>query len=345
MKEGIYLNERSSINIGGLEFGWDIEKGQFIFEGEESVLFWISSAMKEFFDTIEEISGEEASNLVFETTGFRQGLVVGKYFETIKEVGIEEAVELITNTYATAGWGRMTIKDLDLEKKTLVAELKDSWEYKINIAQGKATGGHFLPAHYAGIFTGLFSQNMWYKVVHHQIEGHETTVVEYFPSEISITRNIHELSRKKESTQIAQLNVLVDEKTKELQKLVDTLSSPIIPVLDGIVVVPLIGQFDEMRTEKLIVKTLSSLPSHKAEYLLLDLTGLDRDITPFTTNLIDKMVSAASLIGTKTILVGISSELAISISNAVEDFSKFNCFQTLQHGIYYALGQSGRQII
>lgn len=339
------MSDSSNINVGGLEFGWNIDKGQFIFEGEDSVLFWISSAMKEFFNTIEEISGEEASNLVFETTGFRQGLVVGKYFETIKEVNIEEAVKLITNTYATAGWGRMTIQELDIEKSTLVADLKDSWEHKINVAQGKTTGGHFLPAHYAGIFSGLFKQDIWYKVVHHQIEGYETTVVEYYPSPITISHNIHELARKKESKQIAQLNVLVEEKTKELQKLVDTLSSPIIPVLDGIVVVPLIGQFDEMRAEKLIVKTLSSLPSHKAEYLLLDLTGLDRNLTEHTSNFIEKLVTAAALIGTKTILVGISSELALAISNTVHDFTKFKSFQTLQHGIYYALGQSGRKIL
>ncbi|MGE6489159.1 hypothetical protein ACQKE5_12845 [Paenisporosarcina sp. NPDC076898] len=58
-----------------------------------------------------------------------------------------------------------------------------------------------------------------------------------------------------------------DEKKKELQKLVDTLSSPIIPVLDGIVVVPLIGQFDEMRPEKLIVKTLSRIEEKLTIYL------------------------------------------------------------------------------
>ncbi len=75
---------------------------------------------------------------------------------------------------------KLTIKYLNPESKTLSAELKDSWEHKINVAQKKTKGGNFLPAHYAGIFTGLFGTNIWYKVIQHQIEGHECTTVEYF---------------------------------------------------------------------------------------------------------------------------------------------------------------------
>ncbi|MDQ0858879.1 STAS domain-containing protein [Bacillus sp. V2I10] len=334
----------SSINIGGLDFKWDLEKGRFLFEEQDAVLFWISSAMKTFFDTIEEISGEEASNLVFETTGFRQGLVVGEYFAKMKNVSILEATELITNTYASAGWGRAEIKHFHLDLKTLTVELKDSWEHKINIEQGKTKGGNFLPAHYAGIFTGLFGANIWYKVVQHQLEGYTYSEIEYFPSDITITNNIHQLARKKETEQIIQLEALVEDKTRELKALVKQLSSPIIPVLEGIVVVPLIGKYDEERSEELCEKTLTNLPSHQANYLILDLTGLDNDLSEHTTSFISRIGSAANLTGTKTVLVGISPELSMQITLSEIDFSKFDCFQTLQHGILYALGQIGRQI-
>ncbi|PLS18661.1 anti-anti-sigma factor [Bacillus sp. M6-12] len=339
------MTTNSNINIGGLEFKWDLEKGQFLFEGQDAVLFWISSAMKTFFDTIEEISGEEASNLVFEATGFRQGLVVGEYFEKMKDVSVSEAAELITNTYASAGWGRTVIENLNFETKTLTAHLKDSWEHKINVAQGKQKGGNFLPAHYAGIFTGLFGTNIWYKVVQYQLEGHEHSVIEYFPSDVTVSNNIHQLARKKESDHIHHLEALVEDKTRILTELVKKLSSPIIPVLEGVVVVPLIGKYDEERSEELVVKTLKNLPTYKANYLILDLTGLDKDISSHTASLIEKTGSAASLIGTKTILVGISAELSILISQSAINLSKYDCFQSLQHGIHYALGQMGRTII
>jgi anti-anti-sigma regulatory factor len=339
------VSNNSKINIGGLDFEWELEKGRFIFEGQDSVLFWISSAMKTFFDTIEEISGEEASSLVFEASGFRQGLVVGEYFGELKGVGIQEAAELITNTYASAGWGYTTVHDIDYEAKTLTAHLKDSWEHKINEEQGKIEGGKFLPAHYAGIFTGLFGTSMWYEIKQYQLEGNEYTVVEYFPSKVSVKHNIHQLARKKESEQIIHLEALVEEKTRELKDLVKELSSPIIPVFEGVVVVPLLGKYDEERSEELLVKTLQNLPSHKAQYLVLDLTGLDKDISQHTASLLEKIGTTAALIGTKTIIVGISAELSIVISNSDINLSKFDCFQSLQHGIYYALGQMGRKII
>lgn len=339
------MSSYSNIIIGGLEFEWELDKGKFIFEGQDSVLFWISSAMKTFFDTIEEVSGEEATNLVLEATGFRQGVEVGKYFENMSDIGIREAADLITNTYASAGWGLTTIHSLDVEAKTLTAHLKDSWEHKINEAQGKTMGGKFLPAHYAGIFSGLFGTNMWYEVKQYQLEGHEYSVVEYFPSKVSVNQNIHQLARKKESEQIRHLEAIVAEKTRELKELVKEISSPIIPVFDGVVVVPLLGKYDEERSEELLVKTLQNLPAHKANYLILDLTGLDKDISHHTASLLEKIGSTATLIGTQTIIVGISGELSIVISNSDINLSKFECFQSLQHGIYYALGQMGRKIL
>src|SRR5690242_11677741 len=131
------MKTNPNINVAGLEFSWDVEQGLFAFEGVDSVLFWIPTAMKSFFDTIEEVSGEDASQVVFETTGFRQGLVVGEYFRLMKNVSVEEAARLITNTYASAGWGRCEIEHIDTESKTVRIKLKDSWEYKINMAQGK----------------------------------------------------------------------------------------------------------------------------------------------------------------------------------------------------------------
>ncbi|OCA84393.1 anti-anti-sigma factor [Bacillus sp. FJAT-27225] len=336
--------ESPHINVGGLDFEWNLKKGQFLFEKEDAVLFWISSAMKTFFDTIEEVSGGEAAALVLEATGFRQGLIVSNYFTNLN-VSVKEASSLIPNTYASAGWGTAIIKELDIENKTLKIEMKNSWEYKINKAQGKKASGKYLPAHYAGIFGGMLGTNLWYRVVEDQLAGDECTVVEYFPSSITVSTNIHELARRKESEKIRELEELVEEKTKDLQELVKEISSPIIPVLEGIVVVPLIGKYDESRSENLLVKTLFNLPAYKANYLILDLTGLDHEVEEYGIDFIQKLGSAASLVGIETILVGISSELGAAVTQSGINLSKFQCFQTLQHGIYYALGQSGRKIL
>lgn len=339
------MTTKTAVNVGGLSFEWDLDEGRFLFEGQDSVLFWTSTAMKMFFDTIEEISGEAAAGVVMESTGFRQGLVVGEYFSGMKNVRVLEAAKLITNTYASAGWGLADIHHIDEEERTLQVHLRNSWEYKINLEQGKKTGGNFLPAHYAGIFTALFGEQIWYKVEHYQIEGFDETIISYYPSNESIEENIHRLARSKEAEQIQQLEILVDEKTAELNGLIKEISSPIIPVLEDIVVVPLLGTYDEVRAEELLVKTLQNLPKHKAAYLVLDLTGLNDNFTQHAASLIEKLGSTASLIGTETILVGISPQMSMVITESGIHLSNFHFFQTLQHGIHYALAQNGRTIL
>lgn len=334
-----------SINVGGLSFEWNLEQGKFLFEGQDSILFWTASAMRMFFDTIEEIAGEDATGLVMETTGYRQGVVVGDYFSGMENVDVAEAAKRIANTYASAGWGLAQIHELDIENATLEVHLKNSWEYKINVAQNKKAGGRFLPAHYAGIFTKLFGRNIWYKVEQYQIEGHDESIISYFPSDETIEENIHRLARLNEGRQIRQLEKLVEEKTSELKMLVKELSSPIIPVLDGIVVVPLLGTYDEERAEELLIKTLQNLPTYGAKYLVLDLTGLNNNFTQQAAALIEKLGATAGLIGTETILVGISPKMSMVITESGIDILKFNCFQTLQHGIHYALAQNGRSIL
>ncbi len=336
---------QASINVGGLNFDWDLEQGRFIFEGQDAVLFWTSTAFKMFFDTIEEISGESATNIVMESTGFRQGLLVGQYFSGMKNVTVSGAAGLITNTYASAGWGLARISEMNEQEKTLTVSLKDSWEHKVNVAQGKNTGGCFLPAHYAGIFTELLGESIWYRVVHHQIEGFDETIIEYYPSDENIEKNIHRLAREKEAEEIQRLEQKVEEKTSELNDLIKEISSPIIPVLEDIVVVPLLGTYDEARAEELLVKTLQNLPKYKAKYLVLDLTGLNAEFTNHAASLIDKLGSTASMIGSQTVLVGISPQMGMIITETGLNLSKFQCFQTLQHGIHYALAQNGRSII
>jgi len=338
------MSKNSKVNIEGLDFNWDVENGRFQYENQDAVLFWINSAMKSFFDTIEEVSGEEASNLVLETTGYRQGIVVGDYFRKIKDFDVSEAANMITNTYASAGWGRAEIKHLNYETTSLVAHFRNSWEYKINLAQGKNKGTAFLAAHFAGVFSSLFGVNIWYEYEQDQLEGSEYSIVNYYPSHITATSNIHQLARKKESEQILRLEEMVEQKTSELRNLVKKLSSPLIPVFDGIVVVPLIGKYEEDRSEALIINTLSNLPKHKANYLILDLTGLDTEVDDFTIDLIRKIGSSASLIGTKSILVGIPVSLAIQMAQSHVTLSRFEVFQTLQHGIQYALSQVGKTI-
>ncbi|WP_416144129.1 STAS domain-containing protein [Planococcus koreensis] len=334
---------KKQITVGDVELKWDLETGEVLFDGGDVVFFWIS-AMETFFDTIREISGTEATKLVLETTGFRQGVIVGQGFLHMKNINTSNVVEWLSNTYAPAGWGKVRIVKMDEDAKHFTLHIQDDWEYKMNQQKQKGLEGIFVPSHYAGVLTGLFGTNFWYKTIQYQNEVNSFSIVEYYPSDITVQSNIHEMSRKQEALKIRELERMVDEKTLMLQNLVKEISSPIIPVLENIVVVPMIGSYDEERSEDLIYNTLSELPRHQAHYLLLDLTGLNKQISEHTARLIDKLGASARLLGIETILVGVSPELAMVIIQSDNNLNKFECLQSLQHGIYYALGKSGRTI-
>ncbi|SFD47103.1 Anti-anti-sigma regulatory factor (antagonist of anti-sigma factor) [Bacillus sp. OV194] len=338
-----HLNN-TQIKVGSAEFSWKPADGSFLFEGDDAILFWINSAFKTFLDTIEEVSGDESANIVLETTGYRMGIIVGEFFYN-EGANPADVLNVLPGIYASAGWGTLEIEELDEKEKKAVLRMKNSWEYRINKLQKKKNHGTFIPGHWAGVLTGLFGENLWYRVTSSQLEGDEHCQFEFYPSLITVSENIHELSRRREQAEIFKLEKIVEERTKELSDLLKVISSPIIPVLDHIVVIPLLGKYNEDRSKELLEKTINELPKYKADFLILDLTGLDEDISEYTISLFQQLIAATTLLGTKTIMVGISSALSIKMTNSNYHTSDIKSFANLKHGIHYALAERGQRII
>ncbi|MEK4029043.1 MULTISPECIES: STAS domain-containing protein [Bacillaceae] len=331
------------INVQGSLFDWDLEKGTLKFENDEVVLFWVNTAFKTLLDSIEEISGEKAAKLVLETAGYRTGRIVSNfYLESIGDVGT--ILEKLPNTYLTAGWGVTGIQSFSEEEKTAIVRVKNSWEYKINVAQQKEEEGTFLPGHWAGVLSGLFNANIWYKILKSQIEGDDYTEYEFFPSHITPTLNVKAMFQEEEQQAQRELEKSISERTKILSDIIKDISSPIIPVIESILVIPLVGKYEEFRAEELLNRTLLNLPNYQASYLILDLTGI-KGVDEYTLSFLQKFVQAASLLGTSCLLVGIAPELSMQITQSGYEIDGVPCFSTLQQGIHYALDQQGLQII
>ncbi|MDC3412133.1 STAS domain-containing protein [Aquibacillus sp. 3ASR75-11] len=332
----------SSAEQPSKSYSWGPEKGSMKFEGQDVLIFWIESAMKSFLDTIEEVSGDDAANVVMETAGFRMGQIVSDFF---KGDHSETVVHNLPAIYASAGWMEMEVVAVSEKEKTATIRFKNSWEYKINALQGKTTIGAFIPGHLAGTLTDLFDENVGYRIDKSQLQGDEYDEVSYFPSNKSPIENIHEYTRLQEQKQIQRLEAMVNERTKKLANMVKEISSPIIPVLEDIVVVPLLGKYDEVRANDMFYRTMQNLPAYQSNYLILDLTGLDEIIDEYTISLIHRFTSTTSLLGTKCIIVGISPQLGMKITDANFDLKGIDCFSTLKHAIHFALAQEGKQII
>ncbi|MFA9556650.1 RsbT co-antagonist protein RsbRA [Evansella sp. AB-rgal1] len=147
------------------------------------------------------------------------------------------------------------------------------------------------------------------------------------------------------------VNLLVNEysgsweNTVFLQKMaLKELSAPLIPVVDSISVMPLIGTIDTERAKHIMENLLQGVIEHRSEVVLIDITGVPVVDTMVAHHIIQAS-EAVRLVGATCILVGIRPEIAQTIVNLGIDLSKFPTKSTLKKGIESALEMTKRRIV
>lgn len=113
------------------------------------------------------------------------------------------------------------------------------------------------------------------------------------------------------ATMVEQLEAEQQERAR-LMATVQALSLPIIPVLDGVLVLPLIGTFDSHRANEFTLVLLHGIEREKARIVLLDITGIHLLDQTGAAGLL-RGVTAAGLLGARCILVGVRPEIAQSL--------------------------------
>ncbi|MEM8535639.1 MAG: STAS domain-containing protein [Chloroflexota bacterium] len=129
-----------------------------------------------------------------------------------------------------------------------------------------------------------------------------------------------------------------------LRAAVQELSTPIIPVYSGVLVLPLIGQIDSRRAQSVTESLLESIAEEQAELVIIDITGIVTIDTSVANHLM-KTARAASLLGSQVILVGISAEVAQTLIFLGVDLENIVTLGDLQSGIEYALERQGLAIM
>ncbi|MRX73834.1 STAS domain-containing protein [Bacillus lacus] len=334
-------------DINGTEIQWSTINGSLTYEGEHATLFWIETTLKSLFDTFEEITGPEELKVVLQTAGYRTGKIVGEGMYAKKR--IDQVLKDLHLVYLNAGWGKITLQYINLEKKEITMKLENMWETKLVKKQAEDRGtaprpGYFIPGHMAGALSVLLQENVWYEDMKGEKDENSYSLLKFSPSDVDPDRNVYELIRSKEKQQIRKLEEKVSERTRELTSLISDLSTPLIPIFNNTIVIPLIGKFEERRASELMDKILTGIKIHHAKYLLLDLTGI-KEIDQLTISILKDVIGAVRLLGTKTSLVGISPELSLQMVDM--DFNSIytKCFSTLQHGLMYTMSMEGLAIV
>ncbi len=123
---------------------------------------------------------------------------------------------------------------------------------------------------------------------------------------------------------------------------IEELSTPLIPISEDILVMPLIGMMDSIRAKQVMHNLLTGLAASRGKFAILDITGVPV-VDTAVANAILQSAHAARLLGTEVILTGIRPEVAQTLVNIEANFSNLITRGTLQSGIAYALGRRGRK--
>lgn len=134
-------------------------------------------------------------------------------------------------------------------------------------------------------------------------------------------------------------NQQIQQKNDQLEhalNLVQQLEVPVIPLIAGAVVVPIVGYLDNRRLDAIQRNVLYSIHTHNARFVLIDLTGLAQ----FDSEIIrqfQRLVQGISLLGAEALLTGISAEIAASLIDNEISFDHIWTSGNLSSAIRYVL--------
>jgi rsbT co-antagonist protein RsbR len=161
--------------------------------------------------------------------------------------------------------------------------------------------------------------------------GYEQTWERCFLSLLDITdrkRAEDALRHSQEETILARRSAL------------EKLSTPVIPISDRIIVMPLVGTLDTMRMQQVMTALLDEVQRTRAAIAILDITGVP-EMDAEAANGIILAAQAVRLLGAQVVLTGIQPVVARRLIELDFDLSTIVTRGTLQTGISYAMGAEG----
>lgn len=131
------------------------------------------------------------------------------------------------------------------------------------------------------------------------------------------------------------------EAQAQLLELVRELSAPIVPLMEDVLVMPLIGTIDSQRGQQILDDLLQMVEVQRSRVVLMDITGVPVVDTSVAQILL-RAVQAVRLLGGEAVLVGITPEVAQTLVSLGVDLRDMTTRADLQAGVVYALRQVGR---
>lgn len=132
----------------------------------------------------------------------------------------------------------------------------------------------------------------------------------------------------------------VTQEQEQLEQTIRTISAPVLPLFEGLIVMPIVGRLDRVRAQLLFGDILDGIARYRASSVLLDLTGLSALDAESAAGLL-KAVQGAQMLGSRCYLVGVQPDVATELVQLDVDLSVLGCYGTLREGLADLMAQTG----
>jgi anti-anti-sigma regulatory factor len=135
-----------------------------------------------------------------------------------------------------------------------------------------------------------------------------------------------------EGAQREERLALALEDLRASQEAFRELSAPVIPVLPGVLVAPLVGALDSARATELTNNVLAMVEHEHAEQVIFDITGVPL-VDTHVAQVLLQTTTAVRLLGAQALLVGIRPEVAQTMVALNLDMGTLRSYSTLRDAI------------
>jgi anti-anti-sigma regulatory factor len=119
--------------------------------------------------------------------------------------------------------------------------------------------------------------------------------------------------------------------------------TPLIPITERIMVMPVVGTIDEERARQVLETALRGVHAARALVVILDVTGVER-VDAAVARMLTTTTGALRMLGAQSIITGIRSEMALALLEQGLDLGVAIIRRTLGDGIAFAMRRSGSRM-
>jgi rsbT co-antagonist protein RsbR len=114
------------------------------------------------------------------------------------------------------------------------------------------------------------------------------------------------------------------------------LGTPLLPISEGVVVMPLVGAIDRARAERVLTTLLNGVTEQQAFVAILDVTGVTTLDDEVASALL-QVTRAVGLLGADVVLTGMKPAMAQAVITMGVDLAGIVTKATLKDGVSYSL--------